>query len=202
MSDIIAFTQRVVVDVAHGERRDTLDQRWCNISAALGCLAIGVPNLSSSLVPSLVDALRPALVVLTGGNSPVGFCGDAPERDIFEHALIDAAVERKVPVLGICRGLQVLNLHFGGTLRSVQGHVATTHMVYDRQRRAREVNSYHNLAVGSTDLATGLVAEWRDGENHIESFRHESHLVKAIMWHPERENSFVKQDLDWMREWL
>ena len=66
----------------------------------------------------------------------------------------------------------------------------------------RRVNSYHCLAVSATDLASGLVAEWRDEEDHVESFRHENRLVKAIMWHPERETSFAQDDLDWMRDWL
>jgi len=202
MNSVVAFTQRVTIDPANGERRDCLDQRWGELSAALGFLAVGLPNLNPSSVPSLIDSVRPALVVLTGGNSPVGFDGATPERDIFEHALVEAALERNLPVLGICRGFQILNLHFGGTLRAVEGHVATTHMIYDDRGRIRRVNSYHQLAVGATDLASGLLAEWRDAKGYIESFRHESRLVKAIMWHPEREASFVQDDLDWIKEWL
>ena len=51
-------------------------------------------------------------VLLTGGAD----IGDAPERDTFELALAAAAMEADIPVLGVCRGMQVMNVARGGTL--------------------------------------------------------------------------------------
>jgi putative glutamine amidotransferase len=51
-------------------------------------------------------------VLLTGGAD----VGDVPERDAFELALAQAALEADVPVLGVCRGMQVMNVARGGTL--------------------------------------------------------------------------------------
>jgi putative glutamine amidotransferase len=60
------------------------------------------------------EALLPVLdgVLLTGGAD----VGDAPDRDAFELKLAAAALENDVPLLGVCRGMQVMNVARGGTL--------------------------------------------------------------------------------------
>ena len=47
-------------------------------------------------------------MVLTGGNDLAALGGDAPERDATENALLDAAESRRLPVIGVCRGMQVI----------------------------------------------------------------------------------------------
>jgi len=93
------------------------------------------------LVPPAGDALAPALAVLDGlllaGGAdldPAGYgaephpqtTGVRPGRDAAERALVDAALEVGLPVLGVCRGMQLLNVALGGTLEQhlpdVVGH--------------------------------------------------------------------------------
>ena len=61
------------------------------------------------------------LIVLCGGNDMSDFVtwrnNNDPQRDRFEARLIDQAIERMVPVVGICRGSHFINKHMGGTLR-------------------------------------------------------------------------------------
>jgi putative glutamine amidotransferase len=81
-------------------------------------------------------------LVITGGKDidPARYgqqphpCTDqpGPDRDAWEFALLDAALNRKLPVLGICRGAQVLNVALGGTLHQ---HLQTP----GRQRRVRHL---------------------------------------------------------------
>lgn len=77
-------------------------------------------------------------IVLSGGND-VGSCRS---RDFTENSLLDYAEHNLVPVMGICRGMQVIGVRAGVELRTVAGHVRTRHTLSGEI--VRNVNSYHN----------------------------------------------------------
>ncbi|HSI50232.1 MAG TPA: gamma-glutamyl-gamma-aminobutyrate hydrolase family protein [Ideonella sp.] len=158
-------------------------------------------------------------LVLQGGNdvAPASYgqqplspewAGD-PVRDAYEMALIQAFVQAGKPVFGICRGLQLLNVKFGGTLwqdiQTQQPH-ALQHVktdLYERNVHAieivpgthlaalypaqqdRQVNSIHHQAI--RDLAPGFVVEARSVEDGIvEAIRKQGpEFVAGVQWHPE-----------------
>ena len=135
-------------------------------------------------------------IVLTGGDDLEAYGGSCPERDETEFALLDFAEQHAIPVLGVCRGMQVILHRFGVPLRPVEGHLT------ERQRiliegSAVEVNSYHHLAAHETrpPLETWAVAE--DGA--IEATRHINGRILGIMWHPERMSPFASADLSLFR---
>ena len=87
----IGLTQRVEVVPGYGERRDCLDQRWAGLMIGLGFCPIPLSNDVLD-VPAYLEALQMDGVVLTGGNDLVEAAGSertAPERDRFEHLLLD-----------------------------------------------------------------------------------------------------------------
>jgi putative glutamine amidotransferase len=145
------------------------------------------------------------------GESPLPELGATlPERDAFEVALLKHALERGVPVFGICRGLQVLNVALGGTLyqdlptQLEDGSIAHrqltpkwqwTHEVEVRagsqvakivNTTDLRVNSYHHQAI--KDLAEGLVASAHASDGVIEAVEFhnlsECWLV-GVQWHAE-----------------
>ncbi len=198
------ITQRVDVS-ATGERRDALDQQWQRFLASIGMIALPLSNLSlqdggddsfrrwRSAFP--VDAL-----ILSGGATPAGKGvpeeETTPERDRFERILVGHCLKRGMPVLGVCRGFQMLAAYFGGTLTRVDGHVATRHRITfteDRSGEIREVNSYHNYAVDPRSFPACLEKLATAEDGCLEAFRHRELPAFAIMWHPEREKTF--------REW-
>ena len=73
-------------------------------------------------------------------------------RDNFELKLLQFAHERSIPILGVCRGMQILNKFYGGTLEKIEGHVNRSHKISSDIGNS-EVNSYHNFAVCSSDLS-------------------------------------------------
>lgn len=123
--------------------------------------------------------------------------GLEPERDRAELELLAEFIDAGKPVLGICRGLQTINVFFGGTLvQDIPGHSAVDGM--DRLHRVQTapspfrpfcgeetlVNSAHHQAADR--LGSGLRAvQWaKDGV--AEALCHQSLSVWAVQWHPER----------------
>jgi putative glutamine amidotransferase len=178
----IAVTQRVVVDPEHGTRSDALDQQWWSFLRACGLVGMPVPNDADAAV-RLVRTAPVHGILLTGGNDLAELGGQAPERDHTETALVDLAYECGLPVVAVCRGMQLLLRRFGVPLHRVSGHVAPRQTVTIGDR-SRTVNSYHNWA--ATTVRPPLRV-WATGPGQVvKAVRHETAPLLGIMWHPER----------------
>ncbi|TYZ30070.1 hypothetical protein FZ041_03320 [Selenomonas caprae] len=192
----VLYTQRVEVIDAYNERRDCVDQRIPEYIFACGYLPISVPN-NWEIVEQIVDNVDPDGIVLVGGNSLVKYGGDAPERDDTDRKLIDLSVKRQIPLYGFCRGMQSILDYFGNNLVKVDGHVAKYHTITGIEDSI-EVNSYHNEACLKLD-GNELVAVMRADDGVIEKIRHKSLPIIGTMWHPEREKSFRKNDINLLK---
>lgn len=127
------------------------------------------------------------------------------ERDAYEVALVRAALDQGIPVLGVCRGLQVLNVALGGTLvldlppgtvSHLSSEAAPTdgtvdHVVtFSPGSIAAELfgedaitNSWHHQAVDR--CGTGVVVTGRAGDGVVESIEVPDRPVLGVQWHPE-----------------
>jgi gamma-glutamyl-gamma-aminobutyrate hydrolase PuuD len=131
-------------------------------------------------------------LVLTGGNDLTSLGGDAPERDATENALVDAAEARGLPVLGVCRGMQVIQQRHAVPLVRVEGHV-TPSQIIQINSEPMEVNSYHRFAALESRAPLDVWAIAADGV--IKAVRHAARPTTGIMWHPERNTPFSKADI-------
>ena len=165
-------------------------------------------------VLDLIDAL-----ILTGGAGDVNpeLYGEErhpetgpvqEERDAYELALARAAIERGVPTLGICRGMEVLNVVYGGSIEQhlpdVLGHEEHRHTpgtYADHEVRlapgslaARAagadrapVKSHHHQ--GIKEVGDGLeVTGWATEDDAIEALEDPEHpFVLGVLWHPEED---------------
>lgn len=193
----IAVTQRVAIDPVSRERRDALDQRWLDFLIACGFCPLPVPNRAEVAVP-LAEAAGASGLLMTGGGDLAAYGGDSPERDETERALLAWARERHLPVLGVCRGMEVIQDVFGVGLRKIAGHVGR-HRIRTG-RRHREVNSFHDL--GSRDTVPDLTVWATAADGVVEAVRHIREPILAMMWHPERETPFDERDVKLFREHL
>ena len=190
----VGITQRVEIITGYGERRDCLDQRWSGLMLSMGWFPIPLPNVLPEQAHLLIEYLQLEALVFSGGNSlsktdPTA-ADAAPERDALETALLGEAAKNDIPVLGICRGMQMINVALGGAIKPVTGHVAKDHRlnsITDKFKFPETVNSYHNFGIGSAELADSLRPLALDDEENIEAFEHSEHRIFGIMWHPERE---------------
>ncbi|MGE0685235.1 MAG: gamma-glutamyl-gamma-aminobutyrate hydrolase family protein [Dehalococcoidia bacterium] len=159
-------------------------------------------------------------LVLTGGVDvdPVYFREERhprtqepdPVRDEVEFALLREAIQLDLPVLAICRGLQVVNVALGGSLlqhiddwshyplrdelrTSAQHEVSVSGILADLFGSDRvEVNSRHHQAVTPERLAAGLEITSMSDDGYVEGFVDPSkRWLVAVQWHPEREDAFI-----------
>lgn len=192
---LIAVTQRVAIGNSHGERRDALDQRWVRFLEHCGYTGVPVPNDPRTIL-ALIKRLDPAGILLTGGNDLHNYGGDAPERDQTENALLDWAAENKRPVIGICRGMQVILHQAGVKLVRIEGHVGESHSPklheIEIDGRTETVNSYHGWGARRTRPPLEAWAKADDGV--LEAVRRKDIPVIGLMWHPERCEPFTEMD--------
>ncbi|MEM0951368.1 MAG: gamma-glutamyl-gamma-aminobutyrate hydrolase family protein [Cyanobacteria bacterium P01_H01_bin.74] len=127
----IGISQRVESEIRYPETRDCLDQRWAGLLENLGYSPVPLPN-GIRQVSHYLDTLALSGFILSGGNDLACLPESktkAPDRDLFETEIIAYAEKHRLPVLGVCRGFQLLNIHYGGQLRPISGHAATEHRV-------------------------------------------------------------------------
>ena len=193
----IGITQRVEEIPERGERRDCLDQEWIRLLEAVEISGVPIPNQVHD-VAGFVAALGLNGVILSGGNDLTGLPdarAPAPERDACEHAILQLSAESGLPVLGVCRGLQIMADHYGAVLTPLEGHVATRHAIRARGTgplllQDRDcVNSFHRWGLRSEDLTEDLRVAATGPDGTVEALYHARHRQAAVMWHPERDPS-------------
>lgn len=198
---IVVVSQRVDALPERNETRDALDQRLCQFLLQCGVLPVPVPTavVLEQKTESWLAAMSPAGIVLSGGND----VGSNRSRDELEQTLLQYAIQQNIPLLGICRGMQMIAVVMGGSIVPVEGHVRTHHVIRFAESCAeqqRSVNSYHSFAVGKLPSAFSALAYSVDG--CIEAIRSTDHPIEGWMWHPEREEPFDQTDVARARRFL
>lgn len=155
-------------------------------------------------------------LLLPGGEDVTpGLYGENPvpqvtymmeEKDRFEFQLIRLAMEKRIPIFGICRGLQVLNVYFGGTLyqdipsqygrdighsQAMEIRSQLTHKVsvvegtllHKLLGSDLSANSYHHQAIKGLGKGFVVAATAQDGT--IEGIENADGSIYAVQWHPE-----------------
>lgn len=187
---LVIVSQRVDEIPLRGEKRDTLDQRLVAWLHSMNMLAVPVPNQFVIQDPEILNVwlkkMRPDGVILSGGND----IGECHERDMTEVALLEYAAQLSLPVLGICRGMQMLAWRSGSSLQVVEHHAGTRHRVIGAINA--EVHSYHHFAIDSCPADYEILCRSEDGI--IEAIRHRHLPWEGWMWHPERELHMASTD--------
>ena len=107
----IGISLRVVENTDYNEKRDALSQDWSQFFERLGINPLLIPNTIKD-ISSFLEDMQVEGLFLSGGDN----IGDNQDRDETEQKIINYSLEKKIPLIGICRGMQVINTFFGGTL--------------------------------------------------------------------------------------
>ena len=180
----------------YGEGSDSLLHMAIRYARSLGFTPIPVPN-DFDTAREIAQGIDYHFLLVTGGGfaSIEYFCNECPdavvqaERDAVERFLVADAVAKGIPVMGVCRGMHMLNGIFGGKTLRNGSNSAPRHdhdVVFGGGRRVL-VNTFHNNAVPADHLApeAELLAVEADTQN-VEAFRIVGKRVLGLQWHPER----------------
>ena len=178
------------------------------IVAAGGIPTVLSPIIDDKYMSEIVDFFD-GFMFCGGGDIDPAYYGEEKSehtkniclsRDRFEEKLFHYAFASGKPVLGICRGMQIINVFLGGNLHQhIEGHMQkeSRHIITHEVLIADEtllrriigdeavfVNSFHHQAV--KELADCLTVDAVSKDGYIEAFHHEKHrFLLGLQWHPE-----------------
>ena len=156
-------------------------------------------------------------VIMTGGvdihpfrfnEEPNPKIGEiSKERDDFDFLIMKHAFEKNKPIFGICRGIQLINVFFGGTLiqdinsqkntnilhsqtapRDIATHkikIKKDSVIFDIFGKSAEVNSFHHQAIGKLSKDFKITSAANDGIIESIEFKKKDRFILGVQWHPE-----------------
>ena len=189
----IGITLRVENFTEYDEKRDAISHDWINYLSNKNILPIFIPNNLLNL-NLFLDTINLDGIILSGGDNP----GESLERDVTEKKLLNYGIKKNIPIIGICRGLQVINNFFGGKIKidTSNSHVKINHKIEIIEDKFKKffnsneliVNSFHNNIILENFLGKELkIFAKSTHDNTIEGIIHEKLPIMGVMWHPERE---------------
>jgi putative glutamine amidotransferase len=197
---------------ADGRLLDAASHEYAEAVVAAGGLPLLLPSVPAALAAGATEHID-GLILTGGGDVDPGLYhaerapetdGVDPGRDAAEVALVGAALERRLPVLAICRGAQLLNVALGGSLHQHLARLSSlSHDEWDHRRepvhRVRlapaslvarvtgstslEVNSVHHQ--GLDRLGQGLQSAGYAEDDLVEAAEDGDRRLVAVQWHPE-----------------
>ena len=186
----IGITMRITNAQGYDEPRDTIAHDWPKYMSYLFPNAnyFFIPNVEESAI-SFCEKKNINLLIITGGDD----IGLFEKRDKTELILLKFMIQNKLPVIGICRGMQLIHNYYGGIINEgdkdfVKAHRATEHEIRIKNKIIK-VNSYHNCRIQESSLHNNFSVLARDiKDNSIEAI--EGGKILGLMWHPERDSKF------------
>ena len=145
---------------------------------------LSIPNIGSKAVEYFTKWDLNVLI-LSGGDN----LGVTENRDLTEFYLLEYALENNIPVIGVCRGLQLIHSYFGGNIKIGDRQFIKEHRVHDHEiilnNQTYLSNSFHvNQIEKSTLNKEFKVIATCNKFNSIEAIKGKN--IIAMMWHPER----------------
>ena len=194
--NFIGISQRLIENESYFELREALSTDWGKLFNENPLFKGFLPLPLSTQLPFEKYASVLSGVILSGGNDLAIFNKSLSSklRDEYEMRLIKTCKSLNLPLLGVCRGAQIIAHFFKSKLAPCQNHTN----LHEIENEAFRVNSFHNYAI--LNLGNELECIFKSKDNFIEAFKHRQLQIYALMWHIERENGL--NELSVLKAWL
>ena len=205
-SKIIGVTQNVLTD-RHGDTIDCISQNWYEFFNKVNLSPVLLPMGNLKLLKFFLNKIDFRGFVLTGGNdvyleslSEVEK-RNSDSRNKSEKLIVDFAIKYNKPTLGVCRGMQFINVYFGGELSKIKNHAGDfKHKIKSQininKMLPTEVNTFHNYGIPRVKCMKCFDILALDEDGNVEAFKHKGKNLMGIMWHPERNIPHNELDLN------
>jgi len=202
---IIAISSKVTEAQNYVEKRNCIAFDLISYLEDIGITPLIVPNNLRDL-NNYLCAFEIKGIILTGGNNvdPEKYKSRShlsdvySERDETEKLLFDYAINKELPILGICRGFQFINIELGGNLtHDISCHVNIKHSLVSKNAdyNKKEVNSYHNHGIKFNQLSNKLNCLANTNDGFVEAYENKIDKILGFQWHPEREHNEFDSNL-------
>ena len=188
----LIITQRLEFTKKHAEFRESLDTRWSIFAEKNGLILIPISSRTKKLNLT-IKTLNVNGIILSGG----GDINNNDERCRLEKKLIDFSIDKKIPLIGVCRGAQAINKYFKGKQKKILNHVRKKHLVSFKKNvfKGSVVNSYHDYGFDEKLISKELDILGSTNDGVVEYFKHKKYKIFGIMWHPERYKGIKSLDI-------
>jgi gamma-glutamyl-gamma-aminobutyrate hydrolase PuuD len=206
----------VTMDAGFSNDRDHdyLNREYSNFITGLGYTPLLIPNTEAAV--EILGKIEVKGIIFSGG-SDIGLdyasikkdqaVEVSQARDDQESNVLDFALKNNIPIFGICRGMQFLNVKFGGDLISdlssiskecVRKHDRNEHdMILTKENEKIRINSFHHQGFKESMTAPDFeILAISPDDGVVEAFRHNCLPILAVQWHPERPNGAM----DWLKD--
>ena len=205
-------------DVIDGIKYQSINTAFSENIEKTGAIPIVFPQIKEMEKIDYFLSLVDGILLIGGsdisphlyGEDPKRFLWDTnPRRDMVEMNILERAMEKKKPILAICRGMQLLNVYLGGDLYqdiyeqkdNVMNHsfrdnktISYYHNIYMEEDSHMEkifgeetlVNSYHHQAIRKLAGELKATARARDGIIEAVEYKNEDQFILGVQFHPEQ----------------
>ena len=160
-------------------------KRYLNYLESNGFLVIFLTINNATYLISKLDCL----ILIGGGDiNPLLYnkidkkINFDDQLDALEYKCIEYMTKNNKPILGICRGLQILNVYFGGSLKEIPANHCGPHLIF-KGLESKTTNSFHHQCIDQLAKNFHLVSQSKDMV--IEEIEDNKRMIYAVQYHPE-----------------
>ena len=183
----IAVTMRVDFFKKRNEIRSSLDNKMLEWIKNIGFHPFLLPSIKHLDLDVILSNLKISGIIISGGNS---IKKGSPRYEV-EKKLLNYSIKNKIPVLGICHGMQMMSEIEGGKLKKIKNHVNKANYLINLSNNInypKTVKCYHNDTIKNLSKNFRILCTCKKGS--IEAISHKKLKWLGWMFHPERDKIF------------